>query len=417
MIKNNIVQLIYRRFFLKYSFGPKIRDLLYPMYRRLFRPSMIESVLSAEAHTKDTRHYEMVWCTENLGNNQIVNGLISVVEDPIVIGGTRFAICNEKISLDIARMNGKNLSKLYTDYYLQEELISNVQFDPTINTIEVKSSAPRIKLYGNWLSTLHSSSENWMHFMAECAPRLSSAVKNAAGMPMGILYDQSIPISAFEVIKIIAPDQPKLGISSSVAVQVEKLLTPVQEKLTCSASWPRPNSLGKTGFFDFDAEALLDVRRKVLEHFAIIPQLKNKVYINRKSTFRYLVNQKEVSNFLRDHKFNLLTPGDLSLQQQVQAFSEISILVAQAGAALANMIFMPKGAKVICINADSVWTNSSYFHDYAEIFGIDFVFLKGHIQHPDKYNDSKVCSVHHPLNSDFKVSIEKLANTLTAMAT
>lgn len=350
--------------------------------------------------------------TENLSRASSIpaSKLFTIVEDCVVAGKSRFVLRNGMASLDVTEPS-IDLAKLYKDYHLQEELLGVANYDPNSHTIQLNSLTPQMQVYGMWMSVLNSASENWMHFLTECAPKLDLAVRNSSYLSFGILFDENLPLSALEVLNLLSEGRPMIGIPNGLPLRVSQLLVPTQSVSTCTAFWPRDGFFG-TGVFGFDADALKSVRAKILHGFSITPKCTRNVYLNRKSSFRHIVNQTEVAKILSDKKFETFAPGEFSLKEQVKVFSEASVVVAQAGAALANIMFMPKGAKVICLSADSKWINDDYFRQYAEVFDLEFIYVKGAVHNPDSYDESELLSVRHPMNAEFECPISELLNVL-----
>ena len=404
----NIIQLIYRKYFKELSWGPKLKKLLYLYYAKVIE------VMNFFARMQ-YKSYKMVWNAENLKAcraNTIHESKTPIwtVDNCCVTGSSRFIAHNDMVSFNIVNTS-TDLSQIYKTYHLQEELLGEAIYNPNSSTIRLPPSKPKMKLFGYWISTLNVSSSNWMHFLSECAPMLCATMKNADKLPFGILLDADLPGQALNVIRIISDKTPMFGIQRGFKVEIEHLIVPEQNTASCVAFWPRKGSFG-TGVFDFDKDALIAIREKILKHFNITPNKVNRVYVNRKTFFRFIVNNEEVEESLLSEGFELITPGKMSLQQQVASFSQASILIAQAGAALANMMFMPEGSTVICLTIESEWVNEAYFQEYAKIFNVNLIYVKGPIDNPNKYSDSKLLSVKHPMNANFTVSVDELKKVI-----
>jgi capsular polysaccharide biosynthesis protein len=62
---------------------------------------------------------------------------------------------------------------------------------------------------------------------------------------------------------------------------------------------------------------------------------------------RELVNEATLEVALRERGFAIVKPEVLSVRQQIELMSQTSIVVGAVGAAFANCLFMPRGAKII----------------------------------------------------------------------
>lgn len=72
-----------------------------------------------------------------------------------------------------------------------------------------------------------------------------------------------------------------------------------------------------------------------------------KVYISRRHSSRSPQHEADLEFWLAQRGFEIFFLEALSFEGQIQLLSETSILVAQHGAGLANLVFAPKGIKVV----------------------------------------------------------------------
>jgi len=100
-----------------------------------------------------------------------------------------------------------------------------------------------------------------------------------------------------------------------------------------------------------------------------------RLYIQRPpGSTRAMRNQEAVEDLLKSRGFLLIRPEIFDIRQQIGLFSNAQIVVAQTGAALANIGFCPPGCQVVEIMPECYfdqWIRStSYFlgHDWKVIF-------------------------------------------------
>jgi capsular polysaccharide biosynthesis protein len=60
-----------------------------------------------------------------------------------------------------------------------------------------------------------------------------------------------------------------------------------------------------------------------------------------------MLNEADLEKALAGLGFRVLVAGELSVREQIAAFSRAKLIVAPHGAALANLIFAPPGATVV----------------------------------------------------------------------
>jgi capsular polysaccharide biosynthesis protein len=105
-----------------------------------------------------------------------------------------------------------------------------------------------------------------------------------------------------------------------------------------------------------------------------------RIYISRSNAkLRRIVNEAEVSELLKSRGFTVLQTENLTFCEQVELFKNCKFLVAQHGAGLTNMIFMPEGSKILelhrRVDPESEFMNICYHrlsgalnHDYKVMF-------------------------------------------------
>lgn len=92
---------------------------------------------------------------------------------------------------------------------------------------------------------------------------------------------------------------------------------------------------------------------KSLRNFFLKPEYLNndmpkRIYLSRnKSKSRYVVNENELSEFLKSYDFTTIYAEDLTFSEQVQYFANADIILSQHGAGLTNLAFCKPETKVI----------------------------------------------------------------------
>ncbi len=100
----------------------------------------------------------------------------------------------------------------------------------------------------------------------------------------------------------------------------------------------------------------------------------------------------------------MIDPGTLSFVEQVKLFSAAEIIIAQAGAALGNMIFAPQGCRVVILSAWSQHSIYYYFSNLASIFGQKCTYV---LCEPDGREGDG-----HPAHKALKVDIQVLREAI-----
>lgn len=373
-------------------YGPILKKIFFKIFYSLQK---IEKFIQKKYGTQ----YKMCWHTKT-----------KIMKNCIVLGGSRFLFQGNNCYIN-AVQSKLELPKIFQQYYFQEEMVGKVIYDPVSQRIT--SPKPKIDLYlkGCWLSLLSTSSVTWMHFLSEYVPIIENVLQTNDQLDFGILYEENLPQQSIECLKIIAGSRPLIAVQDKQTILVEKLVIPKDNSSIYISVWPRKNFIG-IGYYIYDNNSLLRVRANVLNHFKIIPHKNNNIFIDRESKFRFISNNEEIKKFLNSRGFKSVLPARLTFVEQVQIFSQANLVIVQAGSALANIMFMPSGSKVICMCAKSIWANFAYFVDYAKIFGVDIIYVEGPIEDEDKYSIQKPCSIEHPMNANFHIFLHELENAL-----
>ena len=130
---------------------------------------------------------------------------------------------------------------------------------------------------------------------------------------------------------------------------------------------------------------------------------KRRVFVSRRlADRRRIVNESDVVACLQQYGFETFTTEALSFRDQAALFADAEVVVANHGAGLTNVMFMPPGAKVIEIFEPGLihycyWTLS-------EAAGLEYWYFVGDAVPTSRY----------PTQADVFVPLDKLERTLQA---
>jgi hypothetical protein len=80
----------------------------------------------------------------------------------------------------------------------------------------------------------------------------------------------------------------------------------------------------------------------------------------RDAARRVVVNEAELAEALTGLGFRVIVPSELTVREQIAAFSRARIIVAAHGAALANLVFTPAQALVVELSSSGIMHQSSF---------------------------------------------------------
>lgn len=235
---------------------------------------------------------------------------------------------------------------------------------------------------------------NWAHFLTEVLPKALIADQQAQWRDWPMLISSARHSNAQELLRLlIAPDRhiikahgrmiiDKAGYVSSVG------FCPLEYVYDWKTEYPK---IRPTDFI-FSPYAL-DMVRAAARH--LMPPAVNAaplfLYLRRNSSTRRLINQDEVEEVFRARGFQIITPENLSVQQQIELFSRAKIIAGPTGAAIANLVFAPFGCSVIVLVAINRHLPFHYWLNMAHAAGHHLQYLFG----------QEVGASPHPAHRDF----------------
>jgi len=153
-------------------------------------------------------------------------------------------------------------------------------------------------------------------------------------------------------------------------------------------------------------EALIKAVRSVLLESRTQPAetMARRVYVSRaRARMRKLANEGEVINLLHDSGFETVYAEDLSFDEQVRLFADTRYLIANHGAGMTNMLFMPVGSKVLELRHHTDSINNCYF---TLASALDLKYF---------YQTCEPADTPDPHDANLTVEIEKLQHNLKLM--
>lgn len=131
----------------------------------------------------------------------------------------------------------------------------------------------------------------------------------------------------------------------------------------------------------FNPKILDSIRDRLVPESINTPS--RKVFISRaKARFRKVLNEELLYSILQEKGFEVLCLEDYSVKDQIRIFSETKILLGIHGAGLTNMVYMPKGGKVIELRALTDETHIyNIFYVMASACGHEYFYGLGEGNH------------------------------------
>jgi hypothetical protein len=108
---------------------------------------------------------------------------------------------------------------------------------------------------------------------------------------------------------------------------------------------------------------------------ALKPRAGKRLYLARDAQGRALLNESEVMARFVAAGFRVVNPGVMTLDAQMELFSDAEVIAGPGGAALTNILFAPRDAKIIALASDDVLTET--FSSMAAALGQEYWLCTG----------------------------------------
>ena len=203
--------------------------------------------------------------------------------------------------------------------------------------------------HDGWATTIDSvyPTSNYYHFLIDSLPRVW-ALRHPAlrSIPITLFLTRSLGDEKSEVLRELLPSNISIQKKHRFSrIDVDRYVhLPYLSKDRVGYNTDRIETRGgfiPQEYLDFFREHMLqkptDTRMPGCE----------RLYATRRGAgMRRLKNEKEVTDYLKKRGFRIIRPEEYSLVEQAQLFDSSRIVVAQHGAALANLMYMREGAVV-----------------------------------------------------------------------
>jgi capsular polysaccharide biosynthesis protein len=238
---------------------------------------------------------------------------------------------------------------------------------------------------------------NWAHFLTEVLPKALIADQRAQWHDWPMLISSSGLRNAQELLRLlVATDRRIVKAHGRMMIDQAGYVSSVG---FCPLEYvyDRKTEYPKTYPTDciFSPYALHLVRAAAKR---LIPPAVGEaplfLYLRRNSSTRRFINQDEVEQVFSARSFQILAPEELSVKQQIQLFSRATVIAAPTGAAVANLVFAPRGCQILILAARTRHAAFHYWLNMAQAAGHHAQYLFGqgvgsapHPAHTDLYFD------------------------------
>lgn len=213
---------------------------------------------------------------------------------------------------------------------------------------------------------------NYFKFLIDYVSRLKflNNLDSSHVYPL-LIKKQDLP-QLNQIIKILEKDFQIKFIEKNIRYEMQQLIIPTPMNYhpdSTNISWKAASS--------FDVENLIWLKHYFFKKFKIGEEKSHrKIYINSSRSYRVMENQSEVCNFFESLNYEIVDPSQMTFEQQVTLFNQVSHVCGPSGAWIANMVFMPFGSKVTVL-ISSALKKYRLHANMAKALNLKFNYLTG----------------------------------------
>lgn len=318
------------------------------------------------------------------------------LSDIMVFPATNFFISEEKVIIhDILDLKVQKPPEELTDYF---------QFNPARSKARVKLSYYFHDDLDEAAHFLDATAQNYAHWLTEILPRIALFCSRPEFAHVPLLIDDNLPQSMLQSLHLIAGEHRRIFIlGRGIAVKVKKLhVVSVTGYIPFGFHGPADMENLHGRYSPFALRCVRDLVLKAVMKERPASEAPKKIFIQRNSTHRSLVNQPRVMEFCVQHSFECVSPETLSFTDQVRLFSNAEAVIGATGAAFANIIFCSPSCKITILIGDHPETPYGYWVNIAAAVGARVRYVLGQSDAP----------ISGGIHRDFSISEQKIVSLI-----
>jgi capsular polysaccharide biosynthesis protein len=236
---------------------------------------------------------------------------------------------------------------------------------------------------------LDACSSNYAHWLSEVLPRIHAFCADSNTQDIPLLIDADLHPNLLESIEAITN-----GNRTIILVPIAQAVTVRKLYVTSVAGYVpydrRTRSVPVSSDGLFSSPALHAMREKILEHIKKAYQndttlrgWPKRLYLRRNSRIRTITNNDALEALVAAYGYAIIEPEKLSFLQQVALFAQAEHVIGATGAAIANALFMPNGAKLCVLTSQHKRILYGYWNSMLCPFDIKLHYLLGDVAQND----------------------------------
>lgn len=318
---------------------------------------------------------------------------VFVLSEAVVCGGTNFVLVDEEVL-------HHDLYDFPRDY-TSEELHGRVTFNRALSKARWLSHDLATEVIPTAASFLDSCASNYAHWMTEVLPRVAVFCANEAYKDIPILINDGLHRNLMESLRVVSGRSRKIiMLPTGKSVKVAQLYV---SSVAGYVPFERRNTkLSKHSHGVFSPFALSLIISRANAYAARFDAgWPDKIILRRKTGARKVSNFAGLESALVPKGFKVVETEGLTFIEQVILFSRAKIIIGSSGAALANVMFAPKDAKIFILISKFPNTSYWYWQNIACASGKKINYVLGSVGHSGR-----------GIHADFTIDLEGFLSAL-----
>jgi hypothetical protein len=271
------------------------------------------------------------------------------------------------------------LEKIVEENFLNLKNLNSTFFSDRYNYLSSISKA---------ISLLNPLYNNYAHFIIEILPLIIYIKKNHINN-IPILINDFKNKKILNFLKKMLFKNTVYIIKDDQSIFVETLF--IFSKIAHVSHDPKSPAMKRINQGSFSEPFLKNLnqyfKKKRKKSFSI----KEKIYIVRPKTFRYVLNEEEIISKLKKAGYFILDPNKYSIERQIFFFQNAKIIISPTSASLANLVFCLNQPKII-IFAPNLTMIFNYWRNlaYNRISHMTYILGKKNHSHKDYHSNYSI---------------------------
>lgn len=245
------------------------------------------------------------------------------------------------------------------------------------------------------------ASFNYFHWLFEGLAALESVLDDPALADWPLLIDENLHANLEEALRRVA------GAHRRILRQPQGAPVLLKEAVAGFSGHRIPYTLHpgaafEAGDYVFCPQTLDFLRGRLM---AGLPpaQGQRRLFLRRRGGYRHLLNHDEIESLFVQAGFEVVDTGTMDLVTQMRTFAEASHIAGPTGAAFSNLLFAPRGARVLLFT--NAATGHHFFSNLATSLGLAMTVIHGRTA-GDSHAEAH--------QSDYALPLEPVADALAA---